>query len=332
MSDRKETMKRWLDTLAYDLSTLEVASEDASFRRYFRIKKGNESYIVMDAPPQNESCDSFISLANSLTAQHINAPKIFAQDLKQGFLVLSDFGDDLLLGVLDDASADGLYGDAMNAILQMQNNMPNDDIVAYSADILDTEMELFKQWFIEKLLGINFNQAQLAIWQQTKQTLIQNALVQPQFFVHRDFHSRNLIKTPKGKLGIIDFQDAVKGPITYDLVSLLRDCYIAWPAEKVNQWMTQYYEQSLANKLHHASRSQFKTWFNLMGVQRHLKAIGIFSRLKLRDNKSGYIADIPRTLAYVNAVSQNEASLEDFNKLLGELALLAKADALLESS
>ncbi len=324
-------MQRWLDALGYDLSTLEVASEDASFRRYFRIKKEGQSYIVMDAPPQNESCDAFVALANSLTAQQINAPEIFAQDLTDGFLVLSDFGDDLLLGLLNDSTVNALYGDAMNAILQTQKSMPHDDIPAYSAALLGTEMELFKEWFIEKLLGITLNEQQLSFWQQTKQALIKNALAQPQFFVHRDFHSRNLIKTPHGSIGIIDFQDAVKGPMTYDLVSLLRDCYIDWPEEKVTQWVTQYYELALVNKLHNVSQAEFKTWFNLMGVQRHLKAIGIFSRLKLRDNKNGYIGDIPRTLAYVKAVSHGEENLCGLSQLIDELSLVSKADALVVS-
>lgn len=322
MSDRKQRMQDWLKDLGYDLSTLQVASEDASFRRYFRIKKGSDSYIVMDAPPENESCDSFVALANSLTQHGNNAPRIHDENLIEGFLVLSDFGDDLLLGLLNDETVNPLYEDAMAAIIQLQKSMPVDSIPEYSATMLDVEMELFQEWFVDKLLNLEMSKEQYSQWQNSKDVLIKNAIQQPQTFVHRDFHSRNLIKTPSGDIGLIDFQDAVKGAMTYDVVSLLRDCYIAWPQDKIEQWLRKFYKQSEDELLLKASFDEFKTWFNLMGVQRHLKAIGIFSRLKLRDGKNGYIADIPRTLNYIEQVSRVEPSLKGLQLIIQELNLL----------
>ncbi len=324
-------MKTWLNNLGYDVSTLQTASEDASFRRYFRINKAGQNYIVMDAPPEHESCEPFVALATRLTQHQVNAPQIFEQNLAEGYLVLSDFGDDLLLGLLNADTVNQLYTDAMAAILAMQENMPQTDIPQYSAQLLETEMELFKEWFIEKLLGLKFNESQLKRWQQTKDALMKNALEQPQTFVHRDFHSRNLIKTPSGSIGLIDFQDAVKGAMTYDLVSLLRDCYIVWPEADIERWLVGFYQQATKKGLVDAPLAQFKTWFNLMGVQRHLKAIGIFSRLKLRDAKHGYVADIPRTLAYIVTVSETETSLSDLKSLIEELALSKKAKTLLET-
>lgn len=315
-------MQEWLGNLGYDLSTLQTASEDASFRRYFRIEKEGVSYIVMDAPPENEPCDTFVTLATSLTQHNVNAPTIFEKNMEQGYLVLSDFGDDLLLNMLNNNTVDDLYGDAMKAILHMQQNMPDDDIPNYSSQLLNKEMDLFKEWFIEGLLGLSLNEQQETQWKQIKEALISSALEQPQTFVHRDFHSRNLIKTPNNKIGLIDFQDAVKGAITYDLVSLLRDCYIDWPEEKIEAWLLDYFNDAKKSGLNNITFKQFKTWFNLMGVQRHLKAIGIFSRLKLRDNKQGYIADIPRTLNYIVYVSKTEPCLEGLSNIISELALV----------
>jgi len=284
----------------------------------------------MDAPPENEPCGPFVTLATSLCQHHVNAPVIYEKNIEQGYLVLSDFGDDLLLGILNDATVDDLYGDAINSIILMQKNMPSDEIPEYTAQLLNKEMDLFKEWFLEKLLGIIFNQQQITVWEAAKNTLIKNAIEQPQTFVHRDYHSRNLIKTPSGEMGLIDFQDAVKGAMTYDLVSLLRDCYIAWPEPKVHGWVLGFYEQAKMNGLNNVSPQQFKTWFSLMGVQRHLKAIGIFSRLKLRDGKNGYIADIPRTFAYIEQVSATETSLTSFSVLINELGLTDKVNALVD--
>ncbi len=328
MTDRQYIMKQWLNDLGYDLTTLQTASEDASFRRYFRIQKAGKSYIVMDAPPQHESCKPFVDLATRLTGHHVNAPHIFAQNIKDGFLILSDFGDDVLLGILQSDTVEQLYGDAMDTILTMQKNMPTCEIPLYSAQLLEAEMDLFRQWFMEQLLGLTLDSHQRELWQQVKTRLINNALEQPQTFVHRDFHSRNLIKTDQGSIGVIDFQDAVKGAMTYDVVSLLRDCYIAWPEHDVMRWLAWFHQQAVQQGLLDVSLAQCTVWFNLMGVQRHLKAIGIFSRLKLRDNKQGYIADIPRTLAYIQAVSQQESGLEPLKRLLGELSLDERVHAL----
>lgn len=326
MLDRKEKMKSWLKSHDYDLNSLQVASADASFRQYFRINKQDKSFIVMDAPPENEPCDTFITLANQLTHHGVNAPQHYEQNLKEGFLVLSDFGDDLLLKLLNDDNVDALYKKAMSVIYSMQSLVPSDNLPKYTSTLLNTEMDLFREWFLEKLLGIKLSETDSKEWEVIKNTLIESALEQPQFFVHRDFHSRNLIQTASGELGVIDFQDAVQGPITYDLVSLLRDCYIAWPKEQVIKWCADYYQT--ASGLMESTEDQFHYWFDLMGTQRHLKAIGIFSRLKLRDGKNGYIADIPRTLAYVKQVCEQEPTLSGLQNLINKYNLLIKADDL----
>ena len=321
MSDRKEQMRQWLDDLGYTDYSLEIASEDASFRRYFRLQQGDESWIFMDAPPQKESCEAFVKVANKLTDIRLSAPEIIHQNHELGFLVLTDFGDVSYLQELNPENANSLYGDAKSAILQMQTRINADDLPEYDEALLRQEMDLFKEWFLQKLLGIELNDAQLGLWKMTVDTLVTSALEQPQVFVHRDFHSRNLMKIDDRNPGILDFQDAVKGPVTYDLVSLLRDCYVEWPEPQVDQWALDFYDFAVLDHLEGVSASQFMRWFNLMGVQRHLKAIGIFSRLKLRDGKEKFVEDIPRTLNYLKIVGMNEMSMVGLNALINELSL-----------
>lgn len=321
MSDRKINLNTWLEALGYDSSSISRASEDASFRQYFRVIKEGQSYIVMDAPPENEPCDEFIRLATALRAHGLNVPEVIEQNLAEGFLVLTDFGDEQVLGLLDFETVDAIYHDAMTMILQMQTEVPVENEKSYSAKMLDIEMELFREWFLDKLLGIELTESQMNAWQQAKNALIQSATEQPQVFVHRDFHSRNLMSSSDGSLALLDFQDAVKGPVTYDLVSLLRDCYIDWPESKLQQWVQYYYDATQSRGLINVSPLQFRDWFNLMGAQRHLKAIGIFSRLKIRDGKDGFIKDIPRTLSYVIQVCEDEKQLNGFGELINELGL-----------
>lgn len=321
MSDRKVQMKQWLDGLGYKDYTLEVASEDASFRRYFRLRQGDNSWIVMDAPPQKEPCDAFVNIAKKLTGIRLSAPEIIHENHDSGFLVLTDFGDESYLQALKPETANSLYGDAKSAILQMQTRINADDLPDYDEQLLRQEMDLFKEWFLEKLLGIELNPDQSDLWQMTVDTLVQSALEQPQVFVHRDFHSRNLMKIAGRNPGILDFQDALKGPVTYDLVSLLNDCYIDWPEPQVDQWALDFYDFAVLDHLEGVSASQFMRWFNLMGAQRHLKAIGIFSRLKLRDGKGQFLKDIPRTLNYLKIVGTGEMSMVGLNALINELSL-----------
>ncbi len=328
MSARSTLLKNWLEQLGYRNYRLNSASEDASFRAYLRLQTAAESWIVMDAPPDKESCDQFITVADKLRAAGLNAPEIIARNLDHGFLILTDFGSRDYLSQLGPQTEAPLYDDALAALLLMQSRIDADDLPRYDTALLQREMDLFHDWFLGKLMGITLDQAQQASWQSIKQALVDNALAQPQLFVHRDYHSRNLMKTGDNNPGILDFQDAVKGPITYDLVSLLRDCYIAWPAARVEQLALDYYEFACANQLVDVEAEQFIRWFNLMGIQRHLKAIGIFSRLKIRDAKTGYLKDIPRTLEYLRQVSAGEQSMLGLSTMIEQLQLAKRVDAL----
>ena len=329
MTDRIEQMKQWLDGLGYRDYSLEIASEDASFRRYFRLQQGSESWIVMDAPPEKESCGAFVKVAEKLRAIRLSAPEIIQQDLQQGFLLMTDFGDVSYLKALSPQTANGLYGDAKSAILQMQTRIDADDLPLYDEALLRQEMDLFKEWFLEKLLGIELTLNQLGLWNMTVDYLVKSALEQPQVFVHRDYHSRNLMKLDKRNPGILDFQDAVKGPVTYDLVSLLRDCYIDWPEPQVDQWVLDFHDFASLDQLQGVSASTFMRWFNLMGVQRHLKAVGIFARLKLRDNKDQFLHEIPRTINYLKVAGTSEMSMVGLNALVNELSLSFRVKSLI---
>jgi aminoglycoside/choline kinase family phosphotransferase len=331
MSDRSTQLNRWLDQLGYRDYRLSPASEDASFRSYLRLETDAESLIIMDAPPDREPCDQFIAVAHKLRNAGLNAPEIIAQNPSEGFLVLTDFGGRDYLSQLGPDSEASLYGDALAALLLMQTRIDAADLPPYDATLLNREMDLFHDWFLGKLLGISLDQEQQSIWQSIKQSLIENALAQPQVFVHRDYHSRNLMKLEAHNPGILDFQDAVKGPVTYDLVSLLRDCYIDWPQTRVEQLALDYYEIARGNDLIDVEVVQFMRWFNLMGIQRHLKAIGIFSRLKIRDGKAGYLNDIPRTLEYVRQVSADDMSMAGLFSIIEELDLNSRIGAVLTS-
>jgi len=285
----------------------------------------------MDAPPDREPCDQFIAVARKLRGAGLNAPEIIAQNPVEGFLLLTDFGGSDYLSQLSPASEASLYADALEALLLMQTRIDAAELPLYDTALLNREMDLFHDWFLGKLLGISLDQAQQSIWQSIKQSLVENALAQPQVFVHRDYHSRNLMKLESDNPGILDFQDAVKGPLTYDLVSLLRDCYIDWPPARVEQLALDYYERARVNGLLDAEPAQFMRWFNLMGIQRHLKAIGIFSRLKIRDDKPGYLKDIPRTLEYVRQVSADDMSMAGLFAIIDQLGLNSRIDAILTS-
>ncbi len=322
-------MTAWLGDLGYQDYTLSVATEDASFRSYYRIQKGNDSWILMDSPPEKVPCDRFVAVAGKLLKAKLSAPEIFEQDQQQGFLLMTDFGSTTYLSVLDKKSEGPLYADALAALLKMQTDIGSDDLPIYSEQLLLQEMDLFRDWFLKQLLGIDLDETQQRQWSTIKQALVQNALEQPQIFVHRDYHSRNLMKIEKRNPAILDFQDAVKGPITYDLVSLLRDCYIAWPAVRVDQLALDFYELAKINELVDVKPAKFLRWFNLMGIQRHLKAIGIFSRLKIRDEKDGYLKDIPRTLEYIDQVSAGAMNVNGLDTLITELDLKYRVESLL---
>lgn len=330
MSDRLQQMEHWLNSLGYQNYTLSSASEDASFRSYMRMQTESESWVVMDAPPDKEPCDSFIEVATRLRHAGLSAPDIIAQNLELGFLLLTDLGKTPYLSALDANSKTELYADALAALLRMQINLPWQGLPDYDKALLEREMDLFHDWFLIELLDIKLTSQQRQQWHSIQQSLVENARQQPQVFVHRDYHSRNLMKIEQGNPGIIDFQDAVHGPVTYDLVSLLRDCYIDWPIAQIEQLVLIYYRQAKDNALIDVESSQFLRWFNLMGAQRHLKAIGIFSRLHIRDGKSGYLKDIPRTLNYLSQVSERESAMAAFGDLIVELNLRQRMEAVIK--
>ena len=330
MNDRSQLLDRWLQQSGYRNYRLQRASEDASFRSYWRLETALQSMIVMDAPPEHEPCDRFIAVANKLRAAGLNAPEIIDSNLEDGFLLLTDFGSLDYLSQLNPQSEGQLYADALAALLTMQTQADTADLPDYDETLLLRELNMFHDWFLIQQLGVELNSVQQSIWQETQQTLVDNALGQPQVFVHRDYHSRNLMVVDKDNPGILDFQDAVSGPLTYDLVSLLRDCYIAWPLARVEQLALGYYESARAPQLVDVDAVQFLRWFNLMGIQRHLKVAGIFSRLNIRDGKSRYLGDIPLTLGYLQQVSALEASTAGLSALFDELQLQQRVASLLE--
>jgi len=330
MPDRSTQLNQWLEQLGYRDYRLSAASEDASFRSYLRLECGEDSFVVMDAPPQQEPCDQFIAVAHKLRDAGLNAPEIIDTNLDDGFLLLTDFGGDDYLSQLDAQTEGSLYTDALAALLKMQTGIDARDLPDYDEALLQREMDLFHDWFMEELLGVELDASQQASWHSVKQALVENALAQPQVFVHRDYHSRNLMRLQRDNPGILDFQDAVHGPVTYDLVSLLRDCYIAWPTERVDKLVFDYYVSARVSGLVDVDAAQFKRWFDLMGIQRHLKAIGIFSRLNIRDGKPGYLKDIPRTLGYVRQVSADEAAMAGLSDLIEQLQLQQRMNALLQ--
>lgn len=313
---RQKFLLSWLkDEIGMDIEFCQPASSDASFRRYFRVKTATEQYIVMDAPPEKENINAFITVAELFSQADINTPDIYAQNLAQGFLLLEDFGSTSFLDLLAQETADDLYQSAMTSLFQLQTRLKANttELPQYDRTLLLTELNIFNEWYLEKRLNLSMPEN---IRSSTHHFLIQSALEQPYTCVHRDYHSRNLMVLEQNSPGVIDFQDAVNGPITYDLVSLLRDCYISWPEVLIDQWLHQYYQRLLKAGLIQIRFEHFKRWFDLMGIQRHLKAIGIFSRLNLRDNKPDYLQDIPRTMNYVLNISRNYPELSDFVRFL----------------
>jgi len=317
---RLHAIEHWL---RYDIGlnyhSIELASADASFRRYFRVVAGNSSSIVMDAPPQQEDIRPFVSIAGLLARVGINVPTIVDQSRDQGFLLMSDLGQDCYLDALNGNTAEALYRDAMGVLVRMQKrvNTQNIDLPVYDEPMLRRELKIFRDWFLENTLRIKIEPAIESLLDRVWTFLVQSAVSQPQVFVHRDYHSRNLMVVPENNPGVLDFQDAVVGPITYDIVSLLRDCYICWPEQKITEWLSEYRYILKAEGLDiEAGGDCLTKWFDLMGLQRHLKVAGIFSRLGLRDGKTGYTKDIPCTLKYIKQVCSRYEELEAFQRFL----------------
>ena len=304
------------------------ASSDASFRRYFRVQgQGDDSYIVMDAPPDREDSQPFVQVAEFLRQMNLNCANVLQADFDQGFLLLTDLGTVQYLTELNarPETADGLYSDALRALLRMQTGGAKfqSELPPYDDAMLASEMEIFVEWLCGEHLGIRFARGEQNAWESFRNMIVDSAMKQPPVFVHRDYHSRNLMLTRKNNPGILDFQDAVEGPLTYDLVSLLKDCYIRWPREQVDAWATDYYRRLPSNMQFARDDKDFLASFELMGVQRHLKAAGIFARLLIRDGKPGYLKDVPRTLRYVAELGDRYSGFEFMSELISSRILPA---------
>lgn len=307
---RKQALETWSKAQSARLfpeqaaqSGLSVVSGDASFRRYFRLPLAEFNVIAVDAPPDKENSHPFVAIARALKAHDVAVPTVLAVDFEQGFMLLEDFGDALLRPALETGTVDLLYNSAMDTLVHLLQcrEVPDYSLPLYDEKRLNDEMRLLPDWFIREYLKISLSAEQEALLQHAFNLINGEVRQQPQVFVHRDYHSRNLMLLKDGDIGVIDFQDAVIGPITYDLVSLLRDAYVVWPPESVTLWVSQFRDKLRSQQLLNDSISpaEFQRWFDWMGAQRHLKVVGIFARLSLRDGKHGYLNDIPLVFNYL---------------------------------
>ncbi len=326
---RIRLIREWLnDLLNGEPYTLASASADASFRRYFRVTWPAGQAIVMDAPPNREDSRPFFAIAKAMRGMGLNVPEILAEDCARGLALLGDLGEVHYLQALNNDSADSLYEEAMSALLHLQTGTLQLKLPDYDEALLQTEMALFPDWLVARQLGLELAEEQREVLEKAQERLAASALDQPRVPVHRDFHSRNLMAVAQGGPGIIDFQDAVIGPVTYDLASLLRDCYIEWPEDRISSWVVHYFDSArAAGLIPGVDLATFIRWFDWMGLQRHLKAAGIFARLNLRDGKPGYLGDIPRTIGYLCRVSAQYPELAAFHDLMvwTEQAFIASA-------
>jgi aminoglycoside/choline kinase family phosphotransferase len=290
---------------------IEVASADASFRSYWRVSDATSTWIVMDAPPDKENTAPWLDIGARLHRAGLHTPDVLATDLQHGFVLMEDLGTRTYLPELNDDTADALYADACAALARMQG-VDTDGLPHFDRAQIVMELELMPEWFLRRQLGFVPSCGQWDIVEAAFTFLIHAALEQPRCFMHRDYHSRNLLITAANNPGIIDFQGAMLGPLAYDLASLLRDCYIVWPRERVVSWLEHYRSRFAAD----VEPTTFRRWFDLIGLQRHIKVLGIFCRLWYRDGKSGYLADLPRVLDYVLSVAHDYPELSDFAELL----------------
>ncbi|RMT90271.1 hypothetical protein ALP39_00539 [Pseudomonas marginalis pv. marginalis] len=306
-------------------ATLTAASSDASFRRYFRWEGGGRTFVVMDAPPPQENCKPFVDIAHLLAKSGVNVPKIYAEDLPRGFLLLNDLGRKTYLDVIDEQNADQLFADAIDALLAFQQLPMDAPLPSYDVALLRRELELFPEWYIRRHLGVELDAQQQALWLRVSDRLIDSALAQPKVLVHRDYMPRNLMISEPNP-GVLDFQDAVYGPVTYDITCLFKDAFLSWPQGRVREWQRGYWERAgQAGIPVHVDFDDFLRASDLMGVQRHLKVIGIFARICHRDGKPRYLADVPRFLAYIEAVIADRPELSELAELLTSLRQPAEA-------
>ena len=300
------------DTMGLDQVRLEPVSGDASFRRYFRFSTGNRSVVLMDAPPDKETSAPFVDIDRRLREAGLNAPEILHFDLDLGFGLLEDFGDTLYRDILDEQSVDELFPPLFTTLVNMARNVSTSRLPGYNALLLQQEMELFPDWYLRVHKKRPFSSTERLLWNRICTILIRSAYEQPQVFVHKDFHSCNILRTDSGAPGIIDFQDGVSGPLSYDFVSLLWDRYIAWPRERLESWMTDFHAQLEPD----CDLETWIRWCDLMSVQRNLKIVGIFARLKYRDGKDVYLDMIPRFYSYLLEVMPRYPEFHEFVQLL----------------
>ena len=326
MDDRQQQLGAWLNTVLQQANfSLTIASADASFRRYFRVNLvapylGFHTLIAMDAPPPQENCTPFVNIAKLFLDAGLNVPKLIAQDLTHGFLLLSDLGDDTYLSQLNSESAPKLYLDATNALIKLQIASKENVLPKYDETLLTREMQLFPDWYVSKHLNVSLTGEQQVILKNTFEVLNKNIISQGQVYVHRDFHSRNLMITKENNPGVLDFQDAVYGAISYDLVSLLKDAYISWEEEQIIDWAVRYWQPAKKAGLPVPDDfSEFYRDFEWMGAQRHIKVLGIFARLSHRDGKDGYLKDMPLVMMYLRKVCERYVELRPMLRLLNQL-------------
>ena len=317
---RLQQLTLWLHSqFPGEIFSLAPASADASFRRYFRISFEDRTLIAMDAPPEHEDCRPFLHVCRLFEDAGTHVPHIYAQDLTQGFLLLSDLGNTTYLQALTAENAGKLYGAATDALISIQLASREEALPPYDEALLRRELNLFPEWYINKHLGVTLNDKQQAKLEQVFDRILANNLAQARVYVHRDYHSRNLMVTEPNP-GIIDFQDAVYGPITYDLASLFKDAYIKWDEEVIIDWLIGYWEKARRAGLPvHEDFGQFYRDFELMGAQRHIKVLGIFARLYHRDGKQGYLKDMPLVMTYLRAACARYVDLKPLFNLLNEL-------------
>ncbi len=310
-----DKLQKWIETTPYKEYTLTVASTDASFRKYYRLTKKDKSVIVMDSSLELESLTPFLDVTKRLLNAAVQAPKILEKELALGYLILEDFGDIQLLDVLNEQNFESLYLQAIDTIIAMQDTS-TEGLPLYDKQFLHTEMDLMQAWYLEKNLKLKLTQNQKTLIAETLESISTLVLAQEQnLFVHRDFHSRNIMLTNKQDLGVIDYQDAMSGAITYDLVSLLKDCYIAFDRAKIEKLALAFRDK----KKLALDDALFLKYFDFMGLQRHIKVLGIFSRLWLRDGKDGYLKDIPLTLSYTIQTALRYDETKDFAYFLQEV-------------
>jgi len=317
---RQQQLRQWVEAqLGAAVSAFEPASQDASFRRYFRVRADGTSFVVMDAPPECEDCRPFVRVAALMADAGVHVPRVIAHDYERGFLLLSDLGTTSYLQALNEDTADGLFRDAVNALVRWQLASRPDMLPPYDAALLTRELELFPEWYVQHHRGITLSAVQRRTLDDLFAQIVAGNLAQPRVYVHRDYMPRNLMVCDPNP-GVLDFQDAVFGPITYDVVSLFRDAFISWDEERIIDWTARYWEQA-----RHAGLPVVRDFdafyqdFEWMGVQRHLKVLGIFARLHYRDGKRGYLEDTPRFIGYLRAAAARYNALDPLLALLDEI-------------